>query len=344
MDPRLESGHLIHLDRRWQYDPPFSSRPTLRFGHSMNFHDVNAAIVDQHLPQFAPTEYLGSGGQKRVFKCDYEEETWALPLILVSDDPKQSLNDDDSDFGFSSDQVIARLRREIAIMRKCDSPHLVKMGPIDVSPIEIDNLSILYFLEEFIEGDDLKQIIAQGRTTVEEIKKVGIHVATAINDLWNCDPSHQIIHRDLKPANVMRRADTGDYVVLDVGLAFDVLDKSISLPGQVPGTTLYFTPDQLDTAKKRQMDYRTDMFALGVILYEAATGKHPFYTSGMSTVDLFKSILHAKPKPVRDLRSDLPDELTEIIMRLLAKKAHLRYRTCEALLDALNQVDTGGRQ
>lgn len=309
----------------------------------MNFNDIDSHTVDQHFPQFAPAEYLGSGGQKRVFKCDHEGKTWALPLILVSDDPKQSLDEDDSDFGFSSDQVIARLRREVAIMRKCDSPHLVKMGPVDVSPLEIDNLSILYFLEEFIDGDDLKQIVARGPMAVEEIKKLGIHVATAIDDLWNCDPSHQIIHRDLKPANVMRRADTGDYVVLDVGLAFDLLDKSISLPGQVPGTTLYFTPDQLETAKKRQMDYRTDMFALGVILYEAATGEHPFYTSGMSTIDLFKSILHAKPKPVRDLRSDLPDELAEIIMRLLAKKPHLRYRTCESLLTALNKVESGGR-
>ncbi len=308
----------------------------------MNFHDVNAVIVDKHLPPFAPTEYLGSGGQKRVFKCKHEGETWALPLILVSDDPDQSLDHDDSDFGRSSDQVIARLRREIAIMRKCKSPYLVKMGPIDVSPIEIENLSILYFLEEFIDGEDLKQVIAQGPMTVGEIKKVGMHVATAIDALWNCDPSHQIIHRDLKPANVMRRTDTGDYVVLDVGLAFDILDKSISLPGQVPGTTLYFTPDQLGTGKKRQMDFRTDMFALGIILYEAATGEHPFYTSGMSTMDLFKSILHAKPKPVRDLRADLPDEMAEIIMRLLAKKPHLRYRTCESLLTALNEVEDGG--
>ncbi len=308
----------------------------------MNFHDVNADIVDQHLPQFAPTEYVGKGGQKRVFKCEHEEETWALPLILVSDDPSQSLDDDDSDYGFSADQVIPRLRREVDIMRKCNSRHLVKMGPIDVSTLEIDNLSILYFLEEFIDGEDLKQIIGQGPMSVEEIKKLGIHVAIAIDELWNRNRTQQIIHRDLKPANVMRRADTGEYVVLDVGLAFDLLDKSISLPGQMPGTALYITPDQLDTAKKRQMDFRTDMFALGIILYEAATGEHPFFTSDMSTVDLFNSILHSKPKPVRDLRSDLPKELAEIIMRLLAKKPHLRYRTCESLLTALNEVGNGG--
>lgn len=308
----------------------------------MNFHEVNTTVVDQQLPQFSPAKYLGSGGQKRVFKCQYDGSTWALPLILVSDDPDQSLDHDDSGFGRSSDQVIARLRREVAIMRKCDSSHLVKMGPIDATPLEIENLSILYFLEEFIDGEDLKQIIAQGPMDVEEVRKIGLHIATAISDLWNCDAAHQIIHRDLKPANVMRRADTGEYVVLDVGLAFDLLDKSISLPGQVPGTTLYFTPDQLDTVKKRQMDYRTDMFALGIILYEAATGKHPFYAAGMSTTDLFKSILHAKPKPVRSLRSGVPEKLANIIMRLLAKTPHLRYRTCESLLTALGDVDSGG--
>ncbi len=128
----------------------------------MNFHDVNAAIVDQYLPQFAPTKYVGVGGQKRVFKCEYEEETWALPLILVSDDPDRSLDNDDPDFGSPSDQVIARLQREIGIMRKCDSHHLVKMGPIPVSPLEIDNLSILYFLEEFIDGETSSRSSAEG--------------------------------------------------------------------------------------------------------------------------------------------------------------------------------------
>lgn len=308
----------------------------------MNFHEVSADIVDQYLPAFAPTKFIGAGGQKRVFKCEHEDKTWALPLILVSDSPDVTLDGDDSGFGLTSDQVIARLRREVGIMRKCESPHLVKMGLIDPTPIEIDNLSILYFLEEYIDGHDLKHIMAQGPMSFDEIVDVGVHVTKAIDALWNCDPSQQIIHRDLKPANVMRRGSTGEYVVLDVGLAFDLLDESISHPGQVPGTALYFTPDQLDQTKKRQMDFRTDMFALGVILYEATTGQHPFYSVGMSTMDLFKSILHAKPKPVSDLRPDTPKELEDVIVRLLAKKSHLRYRTCETLLKAFDRIGNGG--
>ena len=307
----------------------------------MNFEEVNADVVNQYLPKFAPVEFVGAGGQKRVFKCNYDRTTWALPLIPVSDDSGQHRDDNDAGLEFSTDQAITRLRREVDIMKQCNSPHLVKMGPIGVRSLEIDNLSILYFLEEFIDGKNLKQIIAQGQMAIEEIKKIGIHVTTAIDALWNCGPFHQIIHRDLKPANVIRRADTGDYVVLDVGLAFDILDKSISLPGQVPGTSLYFTPDQLETTKKRQMDYRTDMFSLGIILYEAATGKHPFYRSSMSITDLFKSILHAKPTPVSNIRVNLPDELAKIIMRLLAKRPHLRYRTCELLLTALKEVECG---
>jgi serine/threonine-protein kinase len=95
---------------------------------------------------------------------------------------------------------------------------------------------------------------------------------------------------------------------------------------------------------KRQMDFRTDMFAIGIILYEAATGQHPFYTVNMSTMDLFKSIMHSKPTPIKDHRRDLPDSLSKVIMRLLAKKPHLRYRTCEMLLEALNNVEAGGQQ
>lgn len=319
----------------------FSFGPTQSPGISMNFHEVTSQIVDGKLPQFAPTEFLGAGGQKRVFKCRHEGETWALPLVLVSDDPGRSLDANDPDFGLGSDQVIARLQREVGVMGKCISQHLVRMGPVNVSPLEIENLSILYFLEEFIDGEDVKQIIARGPMPIEELKKLGIHVATAIDDLWNCDPSHRIIHRDLKPANVMRRSCTGEYVVLDIGLAFDLLDQSISHPGQVHGTAHYLTPDQLDSSKKRQMDFRTDMFALGIILYEAATGTHPFYTTSMSTTDLFKSIIHAKPTPVRELRTDLPKELAVIITRLLAKRQHLRYRSCKALLAALQEVENG---
>lgn len=308
----------------------------------MNFNEVNSDTVDQYLPAFAPTSFIGAGGQKRVFKCKHDDATWALPLILVSDNPGVTLDRDASEFGLSSDQVIARLRREVDIMRKCDSPHLVKMGPVNVTPVEIDNLSILYFLEEHIDGDDLKKLMAQGLMPLDEIIDIGIHVTRAIDALWNCDPSQQVIHRDLKPANVMRRSGSGEFVVLDVGLALDLLDESISHPGQVPGTTLYLTPDQLDHTKKRQMDFRTDMFALGVILYEATTGQHPFYSTGGSTIDLFKSILHAKPTRIRDLRPDVPAELEQIIMRLLAKKPHLRYRTCDSLLEALGQLGAGG--
>lgn len=311
--------------------------------YTMNFHDIESSDVAQYMPQFAPIHFLGRGGQKRVFKCQHQGDVWALPLILISDDPKVTIDKDDSDFGFTSDQVIARLRREVNIMSKCDSPHIVKMGPIDVTPIEIDNLSILYFLEEYIDGEDLKQVIGREPLPVAEVIKLAIHITTAIRDLWNCDPNLRIIHRDLKPANIMRRSTNGDYVVLDIGFAFDLLAESISHPHQVPGTTLYFTPDQLDTSKKREMDFRTDMFALGIILYEAATGKHPFYTSKMSTVELFKSIIHAKPKPVKDFCPELPDAMVQIIMRLLAKKPHLRYRTCEALLEALNRIEIGGQ-
>ena len=122
-----------------------------------------------------------------------------------------------------------------------------------------------------IDGEDLKKIIARGPMPIPEIKKLAIHVVTAIDDLWNCDPNHRIIHRDLKPANIMRRTGTGQYGVLDIGMALDLLASPISDPGQIPGTARYFTSEQLVSAKKWQMDFRTDMLALGLILYEVAT-------------------------------------------------------------------------
>ena len=309
--------------------------------HLPQFHEIDVSIVDHHLPQYAPTEFLDSGGQKRVYKCKYMNNSWALMMILVSDDPNTSIDSVDTDFGFPSSQAVARLKREVSILRQCDSPHLVRMGPSDVNSLDIENLSILYFLEEYIDGTNLKQLIDHGLMELKEIQKLGVHVTLAIEALWQCN---QFIHRDLKPSNIIRREATGDYVVIDVGLAFDIHDASISRLGQIPGTALYLTPDQLDPGQKRQMDFRTDMFALGVTLYEASTGRHPFFKSGMSAAHLTEAIRESTPIYPCDLREDLPFDLADIIMRLLAKKPHLRYRTTRALENDLKNIDDGGLQ
>ena len=138
----------------------------------------------------------------------------------------------------------------------------------------------------------------------------------------------------------MRRNSDGSFVLLDMGLVFDLEDRSLTPYGFMVGTPRYFSPEQLDLGRKRQMDFRSDLFSLGVVLYEAGTSYHPFYSEHFADSDLFHRILSHYPDPPMDHRSDLPGSLNEVVMRLLGKEPHLRYRSCEYLTVLLRSIQT----
>jgi serine/threonine protein kinase len=147
----------------------------------------------------------------------------------------------------------------------------------------------------------------------------------------------QLIHRDIKPGNIIRKPE-GTFVLLDLGMAFDLSDLSLTMPGMTVGTLPYLSPEQLDPQKKRNMDYRSDTYSLGVTMYEAATGAHPYYKNGMSSTDTILSIQSTMPLPPVQLVTGFPKSLEDVIMRLLEKNPHLRYRSCARMIEALENV------
>ena len=163
--------------------------------------------------------------------------------------------------------------------------------------------------------------------------RLGMHVADAIEALW----TYKKIHRDIKPGNIMRRASNGDFVLLDMGLVFDLNDESWSV-GPV-GTPIYFSPEQMDFASRRQvLDFRSDFFSLGITLYQLATGTHPFTPNAQNTWDVMNNIKNKQPPTPHDLQSGIPQSLSDIIMRLLGKRPALRYRRISMLRNALAKV------
>jgi len=271
-------------------------------------------------------QLIGKGGQKTVFRTEIEGRPYALKFALLP-------NDVDSEEAQFAD-VTARASREVEIMRDCTSPYVVKLGPVGLNFIEISGLRLLYFTEEFIDGDNLRWILDRERQLdTAAILRLGIQITAAVTELWSLGK----IHRDIKPGNIMRRI-SGDFVLLDAGLAFDVVGESLSA-GFVVGTLPYFSPEQFDYSSRRVMDFRSDLFSLGVTLYEAAAGVHPFWTRGEDTRSLFSKITAYNPPPPSSQNPAVPPEMDRIILRLLGKSPHLRYRKTEQLVAALSSVE-----
>jgi len=284
------------------------------------------------VPEATDIYPLDSGGQKIVFSGNIKGQRYALKFLQPNIDLQIQAGDSISE---TLDDVTARARREVETMQQCNNPHLAKQGPIGIGIRLIDDQSYLFFTEELIDGSNLKTILHEsGPLSILEIIRLGEHITQAVECLW----SFAKIHRDIKPGNIMRRASTGDFILLDMGLVFDLNDESLSL-GPV-GTPYYFSPEQMDFQNRRNvLDFRSDLFSLGIVLYEMVTGKHPFWKPDIrNTWEFMQNILTMNPIPPINHRQDIPQELNEIILRLLAKRPALRYRRIAMLLDAFNHV------
>jgi serine/threonine-protein kinase len=285
--------------------------------------------VVQLISQASEIESVDAGGQKVVFKGTIAGEQYALKFAKLPELP-----DDLESEEFPMSDVVVRAQREVETMRDCTSPHMVKLGPIGLSFTMIDDQSLLYFSEEFIVGRDLRTILrSDGRLEPAQIVALGLHIVDAVHALWELGK----IHRDIKPANIMRREGNDEYVLLDAGFAFDVVGESLSI-GPV-GTPLYFSPEQFDFTNRRTvMDFRSDLFSLGVTMYQLATGQHPFWSPGDTSGSLFNKITTHNPGPPSTYVPDFPKDLDEIILRMLGKSPHLRYRRCQQVIHALSQM------
>lgn len=271
------------------------------------------------------------GGQKLVFPCLVDGNWYALKVMLLDDERAPAPGGEETGAPMSAAE--ARARQEVGIMRRCQNPHLATPGTVDVTVADIEGQRVVYFTEEWVNGQDLRTMLRErGPLSFREVVRLGIDIAQAIDALW----SEHIVHRDVKPGNIVRRSATGEFLLLDLGSALDL--NAATTPartGRMPGTRMYFSPERMTATRLQTLDHRSDLFSLGIVLYEAATGVHPFALAIADDIEILARIKHVNPLRPSSFRPHIPFCLSAVIMRLLAKAPSRRYDTCFELIKAL---------
>jgi len=180
---------------------------------------------------------------------------------------------------------------------------------------------------EYVEGQSLRNKIDRGPIDIEEALNIAIQVAKGM------EQAHKkgIVHRDIKSANIMV-TDSGQAKIMDFGLAKVKGGTLLTREGTTLGTVAYMSPEQ---ARGEEVDHRSDIWSLGVVLYEMLSGELPF--KGDREASILYSVVHEEPKPIKEIKRDLAPELQQIIGRALKKKPESRYASAAEILNDLKK-------
>ena len=230
---------------------------------------------------------------------------------------------------------LARFQREAEAIAALSHPNIVTIYSVEQED------DVRFLTMELVEGLSLAQAIPRGGMPLGQVLEIGAALADALCRQLR-GGGHSVIHRDLKPANVMPAGRERRVKVLDFGRAklredvvLDAGTTAAPLSGQglIVGTVAYMSPEQ---AEGKPVDARPDLFSMGIVLYELATGERPF--TGGTTVSVLSAILKDTPKSVTELRADLPREFGRIVKPCLQKEPEERFQTAKDVRNELRAL------
>jgi serine/threonine protein kinase len=315
-----DSQLLDEVEKLLAYDSDsedFLSRPAMQVAAALFAQNQASNTVGKQIRHYEILSLLGVGGMGQVYlaRDTRLERNVALKLL-----PAQFTGDAER---------VRRFEQEARAASALNHPNILTIFDIGQPTDETDSLH--FIATEYIEGQTLRQLL-QGRPLAP---KQVIEIAIQLADALSVAHAVGIVHRDIKPENVMRRTD-GYVKVLDFGLAKLTEQRQASLltdPGRVMGTISYMSPEQ---ALGQTVDHRSDIFSLGVVLYELLSGVQPF--KGDSEAATYNAILNLTPAPVTNSQPDLPNEWQWIIEHMLEKRPEQRFQTAADLKAALQTL------
>jgi len=277
------------------------------------------AMIGKTLGHYKIIELLGAGGMGEVYRA---EDTTLGRHVALKVLPADLSSDPDR---------LARFEREAKTLAALDHPNIVTIHSVEWTE------GVRFLTMQLVEGKPLSELIPKGGMPLERIFDIVIATADALA------AAHEkgVIHRDLKPANIMVGSD-GRVKVVDFGLAklreedratiaTQLATEPVTEEGRIVGTLPYMSPEQL---RGGDLDDRSDIFSLGIVLYEMASGERPF--KGKTAVSLISAVVKDSPQPVDTLRDGLPHHLGRVVGRCLEKNPERRYQTAK---DVRNELE-----
>lgn len=253
------------------------------------------------------TEKLHEGSETIVYRGVRNIDN--LPVVVKA--PKNNV---------PHPREIAKLTHQFEIIKDIKIP-----GIITAYEMERNQDSARLIMEDF-NGRSLQQILSERTFTVEEVLQIGIRLAETLSILHK----QNIIHKDIKPHNIIVNLSTGEVKITDFGIATRINHelKTNAPPSMLEGTLAYISPEQTGRMN-RSIDHRSDLYSLGVTLYEMITGVLPFQSN--DPLELVHSHIARRPVPPSDVYPSIPTVVSDIIMKLLAKNAEDRYQQADGL-------------
>jgi serine/threonine protein kinase len=274
---------------------------------------IDPKIIAADCPGLVVGGDIKIGGQKRVWQCAYQQQAYVLKALMADD------------------STLRRVKRELEIMKVCRSQYLPQVGPVPLRQLRIaGGDQILYFLEEYIDGVPLASVAKP--MPWRDVVALGMCISEALDIL----AQNGYVHRDVKPMNIIQRRSS-IYVLLDAGFALARHDDAITSSGKVVGTSAYLSPEQI-TLPAKQLDIRSDLFALGVTMYQYGVGEHPFFNDHTPQGDIVRNIMECECPSPETINDEFPIPLGNVILKTLRKNRDERHSTLDEFRSELRAL------